>query len=172
MYGVEIPRHEEHRFFGPLSDWMSGVGTLLVGAVIVTMPWPARSPAGAVIGRGIVAVVSIVAALGSFLLVTGVIGFVSGTILALCGLVAQALWLALIPGRSARVGQIGRRKGATARWLGWAFLSGLVVVSVGFAFSSPALQWTFFIVGGVIGLIGWVGAPLWYLLLGLSAWRH
>ncbi|WP_413249117.1 hypothetical protein [Sinomonas flava] len=172
MYGVEIPQHVEQRVFGPLSDWTSAIGTLLVGAVIVTMPWPARSPLGATIGRVLVAVVSTAGALGSFLLVTRLMAFVPGTVLAVAGLVAQAIWLALVPRRIARAALISRRMGGVAAWLGGAFLGGLAIVLAGFAVPVPALQWALFIAGGVVGLLGWVGAPIWYLLLGAGGLRH
>ena len=43
MYGMEVPAGTPVRFFGPLSDWGSGLGTLLVCATILVLPWPAKS---------------------------------------------------------------------------------------------------------------------------------
>ncbi|QGF22862.1 hypothetical protein [Raineyella fluvialis] len=128
-------------------------------------------PASATIGRVLVAMASVAGALGSFLLVTHVIGFVPGTALAMAGLVAQAIWLALVPRRIARAGLITRRMGRVATWLGWAFLGGLAIVLAGFADPVPTLRWALFIAGGVVGLLGWVGAPIWYLLLGVTGLR-
>jgi hypothetical protein len=169
MYGMEVPAGTPVRFFGPLSDWGSGLGTLLVCATILVLPWPAKSRWAMWVAKIAVTVLSVCGALGSFLLVLHVIDFAPGTAAAMTALFAQAIWLAVIPLRIARTGTVPLRLGRAAQWLGLAFLAGAAMVGIGFALPWPAAQWGAFILGGIVGLVGWVGAPVWYVVLGIQA---
>jgi hypothetical protein len=104
---------------------------------------------------------------GGPLLVLGVVPFEVETSVSVAAWMVLCLWLLLInrwlgveavlPRRLARLGQV----------LGAGPLAGGVVVGLGLLL--PWMSWAqlvFFGVGGLPGSIGWLGIPVWFVLLG------
>ncbi len=165
MYGTEISRPGP-KIFGPASDLLGGLSNLCVAGVFIRLQRAVSDSRRAIPGMAVVVVLLAAGAVSSFLLVAGVLDFVPATIAAIVALAAQALWLVAICTRLRRGGAIPPRLGRGGKAVGAGFLAGCFIVAAGLLAPAGWPQWTVFAVGGVVGLTGWVGMPVWFVLLG------
>ncbi len=165
MYGVELPSRSP-RIFGPISDIGSALYSLLAIPVVAQLHRRLHVSAASRIGLVVVVVLLAAGAAGSILLVTKVLDFAVATTAAMTALAALAVWMVATTLILMRRDDYPRRLAKSGALLGAAFLIGASVVGLGFLVPGGWMQWTVFGIGGVIGLVGWVGTPFWFLMAG------
>ncbi|MDQ0574421.1 hypothetical protein [Agromyces albus] len=166
MYAIELPSQTSPRFFGPLSDLGSGLYCLLVIPVVVQLHRRLPVSAASRFALVVVVVLLVAGAAGSFLLVARVLHFVPATAAAMAALAAVAVWLVAACLKLGQRGDVPRRLARSGVLMGAAFLIGVSVVGLGFLLPAGWMQWAVFGLGGVIGLVGWIGTPIWFLAAG------
>ena len=165
MYGVELPSRSP-RVFGPISDVGSALYCLLAVPVVVQFHRRLRVSAASRFALVVVVVLLVAGAAGSLLLVTKVLDFAVATTVAMTALAALAVWLVATNLILMKRDDYPRRLAKSGAFLGAAFLIGASVVGLGFLVPGGWMQWVVFGIGGVIGLVGWVGTPFWFLAAG------
>ncbi|MBT2518340.1 hypothetical protein J7E29_12910 [Streptomyces sp. ISL-90] len=166
MYGIEIPITTSPRVFGPLSDLGGGLYNLLVIPVVVQLHRRLPVSAASRFALVVVVVLLVAGAAGSFLLVARVLDFVPATIAAVAALAALAVWLVAAGVKLGKRGDVRRLPAKSGVLMGAAFLVGASVVGLGFLVPGGWMQWVVFSLGGFLGLVGWVGTPIWFLVAG------
>lgn len=154
-------------FFGPANDLVGSVSTafMIPVALALSTLLPDRRSAGISLVVGLSAMVVLVA--GGPLLVLGVLSFeIQAPIAVTAGLVLYA-WLFLINRWLRLSGALRPRVVRLGGFLAAVTMAGGAVA--GFGYLLPWLSWPqliLFSVGGVLVVIGMLGTPFWFLLLG------
>ena len=105
--------------------------------------------------------------LGGPLLVLGVLAFEVATPIAMAAWIILSLWLLLVNRRLRLSEALPIRVARLGEALGVGLLAGYLVVGLGLLL--PWMSWPQLVVfgmGGVLGVIGMLGIPVWFLLLG------
>jgi len=154
-------------FTGSANDLLGSLSTALMipVALFLGKSLPRRRAARFVQASGLAAMALF--SVGGPLLVLGVLAFAVETTIAIAALVFLSLWMLLVnrwlrqskawPYRLARFGEL----------LGAGFLAGYVIVGLGLLL--PWMSWPQLVVFGVgllVGLPGYLGIPVWFILLG------
>ncbi|MHA6693488.1 hypothetical protein [Homoserinimonas sp. A520] len=166
MYGIELPGGGS-RWFGPASDILSGLSNLLLPFLIAHVGANAATTPGTRAFNWVVIVLSPVAAISSFLLVTDVLSFEVATPITVAVILLQAIWLFWVSGHFLADTDYPRRLARFGQAIGIGLVAG--VVFVGAAVLFPWLSWpqlTLGVIGLIPGLAAWLSWPFWYLWLG------
>ena len=101
------------------------------------------------------------------LLVAGVLGFDVQVVLVVATFLVVYGWVIVVSSTGHRHGTLPRSVTRFGLLLGVSYPVGLVIASAGLLFSwgSAAAQLAFVVPGVVIGAIGWLGLPVWPLVL-------
>jgi hypothetical protein len=165
MYALEMDAADNH-VFGPLSDIGSVVWNLLLLPLVIGFGRTILPARGGQLLFVLTAASTVVAALGSALLVVGVLPFPVSTAISVAVIQLQAGWLIAV-GRGLRPVRGWSRLGRGGELIGIGFWIGalLFAASLLLGWGTPA-QWVVMAAGLVPGLLAWFGLPLWVFLVG------
>ena len=167
FYALQVGRPENGTFLGPANDLSGSLSAafMIPVALALSARLPDRRSAHVIRVLGLSAIT--VLTVGGPLLALGVLEFaVQAPIMAAAWMIL-CLWLFLVNRWLRRSNLLRRRVARFGEFLGAGTLLGGVVVGVGLLL--PWMSWgqlVLFGVGGVFGFIGFLGIPVWLLLLG------
>ena len=171
MYAVEVPRQGPY-YFGAINDF--GSGLYFLSSIPVLWQIHRRLCDGPASRTALWTVVgsSVAAAGSSFLLTFHKIPFGPSTAVTVGAILVQSVWVTVVNAKLLRRGRWPKRLARIGRGVGIAMLAGLPIVSLGFLTpSGSALRYVLFAIGGSLGVVAWIGWPVWYLLVGRSLSR-
>ncbi|GAB3271101.1 hypothetical protein GCM10027449_06600 [Sinomonas notoginsengisoli] len=166
MYAVEVPRGGPY-VFGGINDFTGGLFYLATIPPILQIQ--RRLGRGPRTRAGTVAVVvcSAAAAASGVLLSLHLIGFGPSTAVSVAGIVAQAAWAALANHRLLHHPRYPHRLAMAGRAIGLGMLAALPIIGAGYLASGvPALQMTLYAAGAALGVVAYLGWPLWLFTAG------
>lgn len=153
--------------FGPANDLVGSLSNVLMVPVVFALSawlpdrrvrWISR-----ILGLSSLTVLT----LGGPLLVLGVLTFDVQAPIAVSAGMVLCLWLFLVNRSSRLSGVLGRRVARFGEILGAGTLAGIAIIGLGFLLSGMSwAQLAAFGVGGVLAVIGMLGIPIWFVLLG------
>ena len=174
LLGLQSVRPEGQTTLGSASD-LAGSASDLLGslatafmipvALFLGRHLPQRRAARFSQAAGLTAMV--VLTVGGLLLVLGVLPFEVETPIAVAAVMVLCLWLLLINRWLLRSGGLAPRVARLGEFVGAAVLAGAAVVGLGLLL--PWMSWAQLVVFGigvVLGVAGWLGIPIWFVLLG------
>jgi hypothetical protein len=152
---------------GSASDLLGSLSTAFIipVALFLGKHLPRRRAACYVQVAGLVAMV--ILSIGGPLLVLGVLAFEVETPISMVALTFLGLWLSLVNRWLRRSNVLPYRLVRFGGLLGAGFLAGAVIVGLGLLL--PWMSWPQLVVFGVgilVGLPGYLGIPVWFVLLG------
>jgi len=167
FYALQVRHPEDGTSLGTANDLVGSIGTafMIPVALALSASLPDRrlSRSTQVVGLSAMAVLTV----GGPLLVSGILAFNVQAPIMVTAWLLLCLWLFLI-NRGLRLSAALRpRVARLGEFLGAGTLAGGVVV--GFGFLLPWMSWpqlVVFGVGGLLGVIGMLGIPVWFLFLG------
>lgn len=167
FYALQASHPEDGTSLGTANDLVGSLGTafMIPVALALSARLPDRRSARITQALGLSAMA--VLTVGGPLLVLGILAFNVQATIAVAAWMVLCLWLLLI-NRWLRLSHaLQPRLARFGEFLGAGTLAGGVVVGLGFLL--PWMSWPqliFFGVGGLLGVIGMLGIPVWLLLLG------
>ena len=165
MYAIEIPTGNTP-LFGPLSD----IAGLLVGFLIAPLIWALSRPTltslpGRVLTRAVIGV-SIVAAIGTALMIVDVAPFGVSTGISVASYLLLTVWLLVLARRWSSLG-VANSLVRLSMLIAYAGLVGAAVAGSSLAFGwGTAPQVAIMIIGLVPGIAAYASWPAWFTLLG------
>lgn len=152
---------------GSANDLVGSLGTafMIPIALALSARLPDRSSARITRAVGLSAMT--VLTVGGPLLMLGVLAFDVQAPIMVAAWMVLCLWLFLINRWLRLSGVLGSRLARFGEFLGVGTLAGGAIVGLGFLL--PWMSWAqliFFGVGGLLGVGGMIGSPVWFLLLG------
>lgn len=167
FFALQASRPEDGTSLGSANDLVGSLSTaFMIPVALALAAWLPERRSGRItqiIGVAAMAVLTV----GGPLLVLGVLAFEVQSPIMVAAWMALCVWLLLVNRWSRLSGTLSPRLARFGEFVGACTLSGGAVVGLGF--SLPWMSWgqlIFFGVGGVLGGIGWLGIPVWFLLLG------
>jgi hypothetical protein len=164
MYAIEIPTGDTP-LFGPLSD----IAGLVVGFLIAPLIWALRPSLTSLPGRVLtwaVIGVSIVAAIGTALMIVDVAPFGVSTGISVASYLLLTVWLLVLARRWSSLG-VANSLVRLSRLIARASLVGAAVAGSSLAFGwGTAPQVAIMIIGLVPGVAAYASWPAWFILLG------
>ncbi len=167
FYALQVGRPENGTWLGSANDLVGSLGTAFTIPVALALAalLPDRRRAWITLVVGVSAMTVLVA--GGPLLVLGVLAFEVQAPIAVSAGMVLFLWLLLVNRWLRLSGALRSRVARLGEFLGAATLAGGAIVGLGFLL--PWMSWPqliFFGIGGVLAVIGMLGTPFWFLLLG------
>lgn len=169
-FGVSGPlfRGLRHDFswLGLANDWVIVVQFLTFIPVALALPrWlPAQRSVRLATGTAVVAMIAV--AVLQLLLISGIIGFDLQVLLVVAAFLLVYGWVLSVSSIGHRHGALPRTVTRFGLLLGAAYPVGLVIAIPGLIFpQGSAAQLAFVVPGLLIGALGWLGLPLWPLVL-------
>jgi hypothetical protein len=167
FYALQVSHPEDGTSLGSANDLVGSLGSAFMIPVALALsawlPDGRLSRITRVLGVSAITVLTV----GGPLLVFGVLAFDVQAPIMVAAWMVLCLWLFLV-NRGLRLSAALRpRVARLGEFLGAAVLAGAAVVGLGFLL--PWMSWAqlvVFCVGGFLGVIGMLGIPVWFLLLG------
>jgi hypothetical protein len=167
FYALQASHPEDGVSLGFASDLVGSLSTafMIPVALVLAGRLPGRRPARItrVVGLSAMAVLTV----GGPLLVFGVLAFEVQTPIMVAAWMILCVWLFLVNRWSRLSGALRPRLARFGELVGASTLAGGAVVGIGFLL--PWMSWpqlVVFGVGGLLGVCGMLGIPVWFLLLG------
>jgi hypothetical protein len=167
FYALQASHPEDGTSLGSANDLVGSLGAaFMIPVALALSAWlPDRrlSWITKLVGLSAMAVLTV----GGPLLVLGVVAFNVQAPIMVAAWMVLCLWLLVINRWLRLSAALGPRVARLGEFLGAGTLAGGAVVGLGFLL--PWMSWpqlVVFGVGGVLGVVGMLGTPVWFLLLG------
>ena len=167
LYVFQVGRSEGGIPLGPANDLVGSLSTALMipAALALSGRLPRRRVVRVVRAVGVAAMV--VLTVGGPLLVLGASSFEVQAPIMLAAWMVLCVWLLLVNRQARLSSALPPRTARFGEFAGTGPLVGGAIVGAGFLL--PWMSWgqlALFVVGGFFGFIGFLGTPVWFLLLG------
>jgi MFS family permease len=167
FYAFQFARPEGGTSLGSANDLVGSLSTafMIPVALVLSARLPKRRPVRIVCTFCVAAMV--VLSVGGPLLVLGTLSFEVQAPIMLAAWMVLSLWLFLVNRWSRLSDSLPPRTARFGEFAGVGPLVGGAIVGAGFLL--PSMSWVqlaFFGVGGLFGIIGFLGIPVWFLLFG------
>jgi hypothetical protein len=167
FYVLQVGRPENGAWLGSANDLVGSLGTafMIPVALALSARLPDRRLARIVLVIGLPAMAVLI--VGGPLLYLGVLAFEVQAPIAVGAWMVLCLWLFLVNRWLRLSGALRPRVALFGEFLGAGTLAGGAVVGLGFLLSWMSWpQLVVFGAGGLLAVVGMLGTPLWFLLLG------
>lgn len=167
MFVLEAP-YDGPYVFGRANDVLSAVGNVLIAALVLHVSRPAERPGRSRIFVRIVVAASVVAAVSSILLFSGLLAFEVSTAISIAVILLQAAWMLWVNTQLYELGVFSRLLSRCGQLVGAGLWMGLLTVGISAMFGWLTIAQVLilglgvFIAGGV-----WLAWPIWFVMLGV-----
>jgi hypothetical protein len=172
MFAIEVPTGGPFRF-GTANDIGGSIFAALFIPVVVGLERHLPRTAWSRALAGVTVAASVAGIVLPLLLVSGRLSFEAETPLVVAAFELQSLWLLLAGRRMRGVPGLAGRLARMTEVVGASFIVGTAVAGASLAL--PAGSPAQLVVGGIgvaIGVVGWVGWPVWFLAVGRALRRR
>ncbi len=167
FYALQASHPEDGVSLGTANDLVGSLSTAFMIPVALVLAGRLSGRRSARITRVVGVSAMAVLTVGGPLLVLGVLAFEVQMPIMIAAWMILCVWLLLVNRWSRLSGTLSPRLARFGEFVGACTLSGGAVVGLGFLLTWMSWgQLVFFGFGGLLGVIGWIGIPVWFLLLG------
>ncbi len=167
FYALQASHPEDGVSLGFASDLVGSLSTAFMVPVALVLVGCMSGRRSALVAQVVGVSAMAVLTAGGPLLVLGVLAFEVQMPIMIAAWMILCVWLLLVNRWSRLSGTLSPRLARFGEFVGACTLSGGAVVGLGFLLTWMSWgQFVFFGFGGLLGVIGWIGIPLWFLLLG------
>jgi hypothetical protein len=167
FYALQASHPEDGTSLGTADDLVGSLGlAFMIPVALALSAWLSERRSARIILVGVLSAMTVLT-VGGPLLVFGVLAFNVQAPIAVAAWMVLSLWLFMVNRWLRLSGALGLRLARFGEFLGTGTLAGGAVVGLGFLL--PWMSWPQLVVfgaGGLLGVVGMLGTPVWFLLLG------